>query len=260
MNPSIRQHFQGGAAARALRAMAGGCVALVLAGTPAGAEIHCGSTILPGERVQLDRNIGPCSAETGGILVLGPATLDLNGHSVTCLVSADPQDVPVGIRLAGERARLKNGSVLACLDGVTLTSAGKHKVTSVTAAFNHKDGFGLYSDRNVLKHNEALSNGHRGISVYERRNTVKRNRVEDNGWDGIYLRGSEHKVIRNEIRSHSGSGIGVSDYGFLPGGPSKILRNVVSGSGIADLYAESGICSDVWRANTHQSASPSCLQ
>ena len=45
------------------------------------ADIRCGDTIGPGERIKLTQDIGPC---TGGpaLTVVGPAVLNLNGHTV----------------------------------------------------------------------------------------------------------------------------------------------------------------------------------
>ena len=45
------------------------------------ADIQYGDTIGPGERVKLTQDIGPC-ADDVVITVVGPAVLDLNGHTI----------------------------------------------------------------------------------------------------------------------------------------------------------------------------------
>jgi hypothetical protein len=63
-------------------------LALVLGPGEAQAEITCGSTLGPGGTYVLNTDlVCPASADKYGpgvLLVVGGATLDLNGHTVTC--------------------------------------------------------------------------------------------------------------------------------------------------------------------------------
>ena len=52
------------------------------AATPAAAA-ECGLTVHRGDKVVLDSDVGPCDGNA--IIITGPATLDLNGHTVSCV-------------------------------------------------------------------------------------------------------------------------------------------------------------------------------
>ena len=77
------------------------------------ADIQCGDTIGAGERVKLAHDIGPCSGGPA-ITVVGPAVLDLNGHTV-----AGNGDID-GIVLEGKKARIMNGTVIGCYNAVVV--------------------------------------------------------------------------------------------------------------------------------------------
>src|SRR6185295_1528382 len=60
-------------------------IPLVLAGSvsPASAQVRCGDTIGPGQEVILSSDL-ECGDVGVGLIVTGPAVLDLNGFAVSC--------------------------------------------------------------------------------------------------------------------------------------------------------------------------------
>lgn len=224
----------------------------------ASAQISCGDVIRPGEKVKLQGNVGPCTAATGGITVIGPATLDLNGFSVTCVLQVDPKDAPQGIVLAGEKVKLKNGTVAGCQDGVFVSGAGRHKVIGVSAAFNGFTGFIVSSDRNVVKGSRAIQNRRHGFFVWGERNILKKNLSEENDDNGFHVRGSGHRIIKNEALFNRDPGFFVE---YNAGEPNRILRNLASQNYYEDFESGDVDCvQNIWRGNVFSNSYPDCIQ
>lgn len=117
---------------------------------PSGARaqvIGCGSVVGPHQTVVLDVDL-QCTHATGGITVIGPATLDLGGHRVVCAPEAERSS---GIVLAGKRAQLRSGSVIGCKAGVEVVGEGGHRIEQVTAAADVEAGFRVDSNGNTLR-------------------------------------------------------------------------------------------------------------
>lgn len=129
--------------------VAGLAVCAALARTPSAhaQSIACGSVIGPNENVVLAGDL-QCTHATGGITVIGPATLDLGGHHVTCAPETERSS---GIVLAGKRAQLSNGSVVGCKAGVEVVGEGGHRIEQVTAAADVEAGFRVDSNGNTLR-------------------------------------------------------------------------------------------------------------
>jgi hypothetical protein len=106
------------------------------------ADIQCGDTIGPGERVKLTQDIGPCT-EGPAITVVGPAVLNLNGHTV-----AGNGDID-GIVLEGQKASVMNGTVIGCYNAVVVMGEGRHKIKRINAEDNIDQAFVVYSDNNI---------------------------------------------------------------------------------------------------------------
>ena len=68
------------------------------------AQVSCGDVIgdEPGEKkVVLNDHIQGCTEATGGITIIGPATLDMNGYALVCNADGPPP----GITLDGQGAQ-----------------------------------------------------------------------------------------------------------------------------------------------------------
>ncbi|MBY0280112.1 right-handed parallel beta-helix repeat-containing protein [Candidatus Binatia bacterium] len=123
------------------------CAALACGSSAHAQSIGCGSVVGPNQTVVLDADLA-CTRGTGGITVIGPATLDLGGHLIGCAAEADRA---IGVTLVGKRAQLKNGSVLACKVGVEMADDGRHRVEQVVATANVEAAFRLDSDASTLR-------------------------------------------------------------------------------------------------------------
>ncbi len=243
------------------KGIASGVLAVGIAGllSTEASALECGDTVEPGQRVQLEADVGPCTAETGGITIEGPATLDLNGFAITCLVGSDLAQNPTGILVVGERANVKDGRVLACGIGVEIEGSGRHRIQSVEAALSGRDGFLVLSHRNVLKKNVASHNQRNGYWVFSERNVLKKNRASENDEFGFRVAGDAHRVIRNEAYHDAWGAFFAETYS--DDGPSKYIRNVArSPDGEYDIVGAANACSNLWKRNEFTSASLSCIQ
>jgi parallel beta-helix repeat protein len=120
---------------------------------PAQANPACGATLGPGGAFALT---GPLTCGTAPTLTVISATLDLKGNTVTCTDNTND-----GIVLQGTKAKLLNGTVTGCYDGVELQGTGSHQVTNVTSTGNANEGFDEQSGSNAnkLSSNTASNNG-----------------------------------------------------------------------------------------------------
>lgn len=235
--------------------------AVSLAATDAGAELQCGDTILPGQKVRLEADVGPCSDATGGITIVGPATLDLNGHAIKCLLHPHLDENPTGITAIGKRAKIKNGSVLLCRNGIELKDEGRHRVTGMTMAVSAYFGMRVHSDRNVVKGNLAIQNKDIGYEVLGERNTLKKNRSEENDFAGFIIEGHSHRVIKNEAIDDHDVGLWIKPRNG-EGSPNKIIRNTAESSTAEyDIVAGPTACQEhIFKANQFNYSSHGCVQ
>lgn len=220
--------------------------------------LECGDTILPGQKVKLEANVGPCSDQTGGITIIGPATLDLNGFAVTCLLQPNLSQNPTGLRLIGHRAKVMDGRVVACGNGIDLAGEGRHKVMRVETAISGNTGFRVYSPRNVLKDNVAIQNQSHGFEIWGERSVIKKNVSTENGRFGLYVLGESQRIIRNEAIGDGWAGIMAATNPTQ--GRSRFIRNIaLSPDGEHDIELTSDACADIWKGNVFETAGRECL-
>jgi parallel beta-helix repeat protein len=222
------------------------------------AQIDCGGVVGPKQTVTLTGNVGPCDGGSVALTV-DAGTLDLGGFSLICDDTDENGAVPDGIALTGKKARLRNGSVVGCDTGVLVLGDGKATVEGVTASNSVNDGIGVGSDKNKITGNNASGNGEDGIDLISSadKNKVTGNTFSSNGDEGIDVSGSKNKLIGNTANANGSDGIDA--------GPStrknKIVGNTVTGNGGADLQSSGGPCkANVWKKNTFQTSSDSCLK
>ena len=215
-------------------------------GTPTQAEvIPCGLTIGPNESVTLEAHVGPCDGVEAVVTIIGPATLDLNGHPVFCDDWTNDGVLPDGIVLQGERARVKNGNVEGCHNGVVVEGEGRHRVEKIESNHNEAIGFYVTTDRNRLDKNMALFNTRAGVEVTGSRNTLTKNLSRANGvsghhvyGQGYHLRGGRNTLKQNDAFDNRATGFLVQGerhtlvqntarrnyYGFRVSGERQTLR------------------------------------
>lgn len=200
-------------------------LAVVVLGVPAIAiaQLACGDVVRKGQKVTLTADVGPCdgdSSSDAAIFVDG-GTLNLAGHTVTCADVDTNGDTSQGIALFGKKAKVMNGTVVGCHNGIFLAGDGKHlvmnmtstgsvddgidtnaasgknKVVGSTFVQNGNDGMSILSDKNKLSGNTTTMNVEDGIDLLEsaERNKLTGNTATNNGDDGIEIGGQRNKVV-----------------------------------------------------------------
>ena len=173
---------------------------LALASSPAAAQLTCGGTIGPGGSFTMTADILNCGAGTT-LTVVGPVTLDLDGHRIGCAGGLSS-----GISIQGTNAQVTTGQVFNCFVCVEVTGSGGHKVSNVYAEPNVL-GFGVTSDGNMLAGN--------GVSG----TTTDRH--------GFQVTGNGNKLVDNSVVGRTGTGFTTS------GNANTLDRNSVSGAATA---------------------------
>ena len=123
--------------------------------------IACGDIIEPGQKVRLNQDLN-CAGTgfTAAITVIGPAVLDLKGHTIIGDGSMD------GIVVQGEKAKIKNGKVIGCYKGVVIEGEEVdtyHRIRKIRAIENNDDGFHVQTNSNLLEGNVARIMTQRGL-------------------------------------------------------------------------------------------------
>jgi len=209
------------------------------------AQLSCGSSVGKGEKVTLGANVGPCDG-VDAALVVDSGTLDLGGFTVACADTNLDGDLPQGVVLTGKKARLMNGAVVGCSNGVGLAGQGKHRVEGVTVTGSADDGIDIaQGDKNKLVGNTTASNASDGIYVRTDKNKISDHVTVGNGEDGLDVpaSGEKNKLTRVRAEQNADSGIEVGGSknkvalgtamqnggpGFLLGGSKNKVRGGVS--------------------------------
>jgi parallel beta-helix repeat protein len=242
-----------GRPARRLAIAVGSVSALALAvlADPAAAQVRCGDVIGPNETVTLTGNLNNCPPGAPALTVIGPATLDLNDFSVSCLPSGNT--TAKGIVVVGKRARVRNGVVRRCANGIALLGEGSHRVDGVmadrsdagtttdtgsgfrvvsdnnrietsTAIESTTFGFFISGDKNRLKKNLSILNRETGfLALFTERNVFQENVANDNGANGFSIdNGSRNSLVKNRAETNR-IGISTKDEQLL-----KLTGNIVA--------------------------------
>ena len=172
--------------------------------------LDCGETVGPQQKVVLNADVGPCSAATANpaLTVEGPATLDLNGHTLAC----DFLNPPDGIVVIGKGAKILNGTIEDCNEGMLIGGEGRHSITGVTSRGNDEDGFEVNSDSNKLTANASVANLDEGFQVNGNKNKLDQNTAADNDNDGFDVVGEQNRLSLN-IAAENNDGFDVTGPG-----------------------------------------------
>ena len=234
------------------------------------APVACHTRLGPGGTVVLDRDLtcGPLSADQDeALVILGPVTVDLNGHTITCVGG-----LRVGIQL-GASVKLKNGTITGCsvgletdgvrntLERLTVTGNGvgirilggvRNTMTSIladgnvvgvlmddgadgnavsdsTASNNTDAGFLVHEGgRNVLSGNRALGNG-RGFVVGsgEVRTQLTGNVAEHNEGPGFFVGASASSIVLKGNHAVSNGGDG---FQIFDSSRTQVIENEARGN------------------------------
>ena len=225
------------------------CAVLVSFDAYAAFALSCGDTVGPGGHVTLDTNIGPCAGPEPALTVVGPVTLDMRNHRISCAGVSD------GIFVQGRRAIIEQGTVEGCVDGVRLAGQGWHRLENLVVQNNSFVGVQVESDGNTLKRLVVTSNslGVRGGDVS--RNKLINSVVSDNssgvGFGGIATR---TRLVGNWVANNQNINLAVQGNGNLVYGNSsagarfgievdglgnRIVKNVATGASLEGIVVGS---------------------
>jgi len=220
---------------------------------PVQAQLACGDTIPPGGDVSLDGDIDGCLGPEPALTIEGPVKVNLHGFRISCAADI------IGIEVIGDHARITNGTVANCTDGIELSGEGRHKVfrmqvTSDPDAANGSRGFRVVSDRNYLvanlarrfngegfriqgsdnriAFNVARRNADHGFRVDEDRNLLSNNISVSNGAEGFRLDGSDNRLVDNIAFNNQDEGFRIRD-----GQDNVLLGNRARRNGASDNEA-----------------------
>ena len=193
---------------------------LVSAAPPA--PVACHTRLGPGGKVVLDRDLtcGPLSVDQDeALVILGPVTVDLNGHTIKCV-----DGLRVGLQLGGS-VKLTNGTITGCrvgietegvrntLERLTVTGNGigirilggeRNTMTSILADGNSVGFLMEGADGNTLSDNTASNNTDIGFLVsHGQRNVLRGNRALGNGEGFVVGRGELRTQLTGNLSEHS---------------------------------------------------------
>jgi parallel beta-helix repeat protein len=215
---------------------------------------ECGAVLTGHETYVLTEDVLDCDESAPAITVIGPATLRLNGHTVSCELELElepddegqsvsiPKEGTIGIRLEGKEARLIGGGkpakeedgtptnvVTGCEQGVVLNGEGEHRVQGVTVTKSSDGAFVVDSDENELIGNvvrQVLAWGDSdtlegsGFLISGDKNELVGNVAADNDSDdeaGFTIEGNENRLEDNISKDNVG-------YGYHVLGDENVLR------------------------------------
>lgn len=227
----------------AILAMAGlGLLSPAQAAPPDGG-VACGDILEDGEFMMTkDLSCSVDDVEDPALTVVGPATLDMKGHTLEC-VGDPPGDT--GILVLGERAVVSNGTITSCADnGVHVCSGavcinqdfggvpgdGDHRISGLTITDSGDDGMDVDSNNNQIINNTVTGSPDKGILI-------------DADTQG-------NQVILNYLTDNN---IGIeTDVGAT----NNILHaNSATGNDLVDLL-DDGLCDNDWSDNIFGTRGP----
>jgi parallel beta-helix repeat protein len=209
----------------------------------ASAQIQCGDVI--DQTTHLMADILACDHDPA-IEVIGPATLKLNGFTISCTSTADPEEDPAGIDagvlLVGRGAKIIGpGTVKGCHNGVVLEGEGGHTVINMTAMEND-DGIEVRSPDNNLINNTTTMNEDEGFDVEDGGNRFVGNQVIDNTDKGLVINiGVGNLILRNLISGSGDDGIEIEE----DGSNTKIISNIIESNGERGIELDGGDDNDI---------------
>lgn len=171
-------------------------VALPVGLTPmeADAQVQCGDTIT--EDATLQENLSCLT----GLTLVGPASLDLNGYSVSC-------DCPRVIAVTGRQARLHSGTVAISSGGprVTLTGEGHHRVHDVQISGARGAAIAIVSPRNLIVHNRISSIvSTPAVDVLAEHNVIRNNEITT-FLGAVMVAFPKNRILGNHISTLDGT-------------------------------------------------------
>jgi parallel beta-helix repeat protein len=203
----------------------------LLVSSPATSGVECGDTVT-GAAVRIDDHIGPC-AENPALTIQGPANVNFNGFTLECASAGT-----TGIVITGQNAKVQNGTVLNCEDGIEITGDGQHQVLKMRVTSDQvagDRGFRVRSDDNHLVQNMAEGFNGEGFRVEGEGNRLVNNQAVNNSGHGFRLRGNgEHELVNNLAEGNGEEGVRIDSDG------NRLVNNVAINNGDEGFRARDG--------------------
>jgi parallel beta-helix repeat protein len=212
--------------------------------------------------VKLTANLD-CSGfdvDSGPILeVVGPAKLNLKGFTVigngfTENEGTEDEETfgDTCIEVTGAGAKVWNGTVTQCVDGVVIAGTGSHKVFRIKSTDNEKTGFKVEesSNSNWLEKNEALRNIKENFLVEKDSNDnhLIKNKAEDGEDRGFYVRGSNNRLHKNKADRNRDDALRIKN-----GNKNEVIHNIFngtdSGEGVQINSEDNIVCKNIIKQN-----------
>ena len=170
------------------------------------AVVGCHQAIGPGGTIVLGSDLvcGPAPDQDTALVVLGPVTLDLGGHTIECVGG-----LRIGI-LVGSRAKIQNGTVKGCTEGIA-TDGSRSTLERLTMAGNDVGILIAGGTRNTLT--AILVDGNRlGLRLTDGSdgNTVSDSTASNNSDVGFLIDDGQRNVLRSSRAIGNGRGIVVA--------------------------------------------------
>jgi parallel beta-helix repeat protein len=253
-------------------------MALVPARPEAANGIGCGSVLTGDETYVLTGDVADCPGGGPAITVVGPATLKLNGWTVSCFhtIGLDDSEDPVnptpstedvaagsvGVLLTGEGAELlgagsyakgKNQNpenrVMGCERNVVLAGDGKHEVNGVHSVQSTVAAFVVESDWNELTGNVVRQNFREEVPGDDPQPVIC-------GGTGYVVEGDHNEIFKNVAADCEENGFQIDgnenrvedntardneEYGFgIDGAENRIHANVAAKNVVGGFLVEEG--------------------
>lgn len=173
---------------------------LIWGAHPARAQ-ECGDVIGPGGHVSLSNDITSCPEPGPAVKIVGPVSVNLKGYTISCGAAI------TGVEVQGENARIQNGVVEDCEDGIDVGGDGKHVLLKLTVTSTQNEvgdrGFRVRSDRNHLIDDYADHFNGEGFRIDGDDNRVTNDRATGTFNEGFRINGNDNQIKNNWLRKIS---------------------------------------------------------
>jgi Right handed beta helix region len=203
--------------------------ALILPLQASAAPPGCGDTITANTTLSAD--LVGCSS---GLSVVGPATLDLGGHTIAGIGAG------TGVLLS-PGASVVNGTVRGFATGVFIdrvagfTSSGSSELIQNLTVTGNETGIGTFRFGGYQIRNNTVSANGTGIVTSATGGDISFNRILLNAGDGVEAGFADLVTYRgNVVLQNGGRGIDIST------GTSELIGNVASHNGSDGIFVSEG--------------------
>jgi hypothetical protein len=194
---------------------------------PQAEAIECGAILAKGYH-KLTKNVTCTVPDDPALTLQGGAILDLNGYTVDC--NNPDESERDGIVLEGRNAKVRNGIIIRCYNGVVINGDGHHKVLQLIVENNTREGIRVRSDYNQVINTEARNNKRRGFKIDGDENKLVNCLAEDNGRNGILIdEGNDNKISNSAAFDNCRDGIEIDN-----GRDNYLINNSVANNGNLD--------------------------